>query len=50
MSRLVRFPLLTREEVEQSPSRRDGVALKMEERRRRLTALHMKTVVHDLKG
>lgn len=36
--RLQRFPLLSREEIEQSPSRRDGVSWEQESRHQRMAA------------
>lgn len=36
-----KFPLLTEENVENSPSRRDGITAAMEARRRRLAANHI---------
>lgn len=49
MSRLHTFRPLTKEQVCNSPSRRDGVPEKMEDRRRRTTALHLKAVSHKNK-
>lgn len=46
---LLKFPLLSKEQIANSPSRQDGVPEKMEARRRRMTAQHMKTVCHDFK-
>lgn len=49
MSRLHKFALLSKEAVADSPSRRDGVVAKMEDRRRKMTATHLKNVAFDLK-
>lgn len=45
---LLKFPLLSRAELDNSPSRKDGVSLEMEERRRSLTAQHLKRVTFDM--
>ena len=44
MPRLQQFPLLSREQLLNSPSRADGVPENMEHRRRRLAAQHMMSV------
>lgn len=44
MNRLHKFQLLTKEQLEQSPSLRDNVPPNMEHRRRKLAAQHMKAV------
>lgn len=45
---LLKFPLLSRAELDNSPSRKDGVSKEMEERRRLLTAQHVQRVTHNL--
>lgn len=49
MSRLLKFPLLSAEEVANSPSRRDGVPESMEYRRIRSASTHMKAVSFEYK-
>lgn len=49
MSRLHKFPLHSREQAANSPSRRDGVPEKMEDRRLRMTAQHMKAATAEHK-
>lgn len=44
MSRLHKFPLMSKEELANSPSRADGVPENMELRRRKLAAQHMMEV------
>ena len=49
MSRLHKFPLLSAEQVANSPSRADGVPENMEQRRRKLAAKHMLDVIKQFK-
>lgn len=45
---LLRFPLLGAKDIENSPSRRDGVSATMEASKRKLALRHAKEFVMDL--